>query len=262
MALLTNIVAANRKIKKLCASLGRPPGDPVWNIGKAHALIEKLEAQLAPNAKVRPHTVKPITLKASLEILAATPPPHYSAAALATPPPPPATAVETGLAPWKLATLAAHIFGNSAAADFEGQRRQFTDAGLLVPGMAPAATNPHFKVTFTGLARTVRADRQDKIAAFFKKTSVPAPKVSPSATGTVETGIPATQLAALSAHIFGTSAAADFEGRRRQFTAAGLTVPGLAPAAPNPHFQANFTGIARIVRGARQEKIAAFFAKK
>ena len=75
----------------------------------------------------------------------------------------------TEIAPSALSALTVHIFGPGAASDYEGQRLAFTRAGLHVPGLAPAPENPHFTQRFVGLARSVRADRQHKIDAFFNQ---------------------------------------------------------------------------------------------
>ena len=66
-----------------------------------------------------------------------------------------------------LTALAKAVFGTDAEETFEAQRLQFTRAGLSVPGLTPAPDNPHYTARFVGLARSVRADRQAKIDAFF-----------------------------------------------------------------------------------------------
>ena len=90
----------------------------------------------------------------------------------ARPAAPAAATAPTGtdtITPPTLSALSKAVFGTDAATGFEAQRKQFTQAGLTVPGLEPAPANPHFTPNFSGLARTVRADRQAKIAAFFSK---------------------------------------------------------------------------------------------
>jgi hypothetical protein len=132
--LIFNVGVANRRIAELEAQLGLPSGKDFFNIGKANARVKELEAKLAGLAT----------------LFAAQP---ASVAPAAT-----------------LAACAKAVFDTDAAETFEGQRLQFTRAGLTVPGLEPAPDNPHYTPRFVGLARAVRADRQAKINAFFKPT--------------------------------------------------------------------------------------------
>ena len=95
-----------------------------------------------------------------------------------------------------------------------------------------------------------------------KPTAAQATPAAHPASPTVPASIEPDTLSALTVHIFGPGAASDYEGQRLAFTRAGLSVPNLAPSPPNPNFTPKFTGINRAVRGARQERVNAFFAKK
>jgi hypothetical protein len=129
--LIFNVGVANRRINELEARLGLPSGKDFFNIGKANARVKELEAKLA-----------------GLKTLFAAQPASVAPAA-------------------PLTALAKAVFGTDAEETFEAQRLQFTRAGLSVPGLTPAPDNPHYTARFVGLARSVRADRQAKIDAFF-----------------------------------------------------------------------------------------------
>jgi len=143
-----NVSRANKRIAELKSKLGINAGPTIWKISQANALIAALEKQVAESTKPA-LSAAPAPLASSLKTLASVP-------------------AVAEIAPATLAALAGHIFGTTAASDFEGQRRQFGNAGLAVPGLV-AWTNPHFTPKWIGLARTIRADRQMKIDAFFKK---------------------------------------------------------------------------------------------
>jgi 2'-5' RNA ligase len=70
--------------------------------------------------------------------------------------------------PATLTALSKTVFGSDGAENYEGQRLQFSRAGLSVPGLVASPENPHYTVKFVGLARSVRADRQAKVLQFFQ----------------------------------------------------------------------------------------------
>jgi hypothetical protein len=169
--LIFNIGVANRRIKELETQLGLPSGKSFFNVGKANARIRELEAKLA-----QPAAAPETQLAKSARLVAETRQLLAQSAALKTPATPAAPKAElatsgaTGADKIEAATLTAlsqAVFGTDVASTFEAQRLRFTRAGLTVPGLAPAAANPNYTVQFVGFARTIRADRQQKIDNFF-----------------------------------------------------------------------------------------------
>jgi hypothetical protein len=128
------LVTINARVAVLQSQLGITPTMFQFNSAKATALLTALESQLAA--------------KNIMPAIAAAAPASVAPAAT-------------------IAACAKAVFDTAAAETLEGQRLQFTRAGLTIPGLEPAAANPNFTPKFTGLARTVRADRQSKIDAFF-----------------------------------------------------------------------------------------------
>jgi hypothetical protein len=154
----------NAAIHALENRLGLPPSKDHHRIGLLNARLKELqlaagaapatpETQLAKSARLAAETRQILAHSATLTA-------PVAAAANA-----PAAPVE--IAPAVLAACAQAVFGTSAAESYEGQRLQFTRAGLTVPGLQPAPENRHFTPSFTGLSRSVRGDRQEKINAFF-----------------------------------------------------------------------------------------------
>jgi hypothetical protein len=141
-----NVGKANARIKELETQLGLPPGRDFFNVGKANARIRELEAQLSQPAPVAQ--------------------PAQSVAAV-QPAAPPAVMSSDTISASTLTALCRAIYGIDAETNFEAQRKRLTQSGLVVPGLTPAAANPHFTQRFVGIARSVRADRQAKIDAFF-----------------------------------------------------------------------------------------------
>ena len=131
---------ASRRIAELETSLGLPAGQTIYNIGAANRRVAELEHFAAIKTA-------PVALQSAP---VATSP--------ATPPP---------IAEVTLAALAKQVFKVDAKGDFASLQKQFTDAGLSVPGLTPAPPNPNFTPIFTGLARAVRGARQEKINKFF-----------------------------------------------------------------------------------------------
>jgi hypothetical protein len=145
-----NVGKANARIRELEGQVGLPPGRDFFNVGKANARVKELERKLTAAAPASPAAPGRTCLVV---------PANYTAG--------PTAPVE--IAPATLTALARTIYGTDAETNFEAQRKQFTQSGLVVPGLTPAAANPHYTPPFVGLARAVRADRQSKISAFFKK---------------------------------------------------------------------------------------------
>ena len=130
-----------------------PPKKFITSVKLANLKIASLETKLAESrAEIAAlqSGAQPVKIRQTIAPAAAAP-----------------AAASTEIAPEKLTALAKHIFGVDAATGFEAQRLQFTRAGLVVPGLEPAPANPHFTPKFVGLARAVRAARQEKVNAFF-----------------------------------------------------------------------------------------------
>jgi hypothetical protein len=139
-----NITRANARIVELESQVGAKHGKFIYNIGMANARISQLEEMAG-----LPKAAAPKPLNADSGILES----------------PVGSAQAAQIAPVTLAALAREIYGGEAAETFEGQRTQFTRSGLEVPGLAPAKLS--YTPQFSGLARTVRADRQGKVDLFF-----------------------------------------------------------------------------------------------
>jgi hypothetical protein len=127
--LITNFQAADRRIKELETFLSVPHSPAIYNVGKANGRIKELEVQLAHPARVAP----------------------------------PAGPVE--IATTALAACAKAVFGTDAASTFEGQRLQFSRAGLSVPKLKPSAEN--YTPPSSALGAACRSARQEKINTFF-----------------------------------------------------------------------------------------------
>lgn len=161
-----NVGQCNKLIHSLEIRLGLPAGKDFFRIGLANARLRELSAKLA--AAAAPATPE-TQLAKSARLATETRQLLARSAALTTPagspPADPTGPVE--ISATTLAALSNVVFGTSAAESYEGQRLQFSAAGLTVPNLQATPPNPNYTPNFSGLARAVRADRQAKIAAFF-----------------------------------------------------------------------------------------------
>jgi uncharacterized coiled-coil protein SlyX len=168
-----HIGKANARLRELTAQLGLP-AEKIYNAKQANARIVELEKTLASLPAPRPaaepppaagslQSIKELDRKiVATDIALAQATEHCAGIEKRM-----AELKTSQIAEVTLAALAKDVFKTDAKSDFASLQKQFTDAGLSVPGLAPAPPNPHFTPKFTGLARSVRADRQLKINKFF-----------------------------------------------------------------------------------------------
>src|ERR1035437_774412 len=168
-----NIGKANARLRELTAQIGLPD-EKIFNAKQANARIVELEKKLASLPAPRPAAEPPSTgrnLQSIEEIERKIVANDISIAQTKEH----CATIEKRITELKnspvsavtLIAVAKNVFGTGAKGDFVSLQKQFTDAGLSVPGLTPAPPNPNFTQNFSGLARTVRADRQLKINKFF-----------------------------------------------------------------------------------------------